>query len=176
MKKKLILVVVAMLTVSFIAIGCGENKENASKEKNNEVTQVNENSKPEVKAETKAEEENGNKITKDDNYGQSKVANIESNKSSSSTNEGSNYKVNSRDSENSNLNNKKSLQSNQESKKTETPVVQAEPTGDYVYVNGGKSKSNKYHKSPTVHKMEGAVKMTREQAESQGYVACKKCY
>lgn len=47
---------------------------------------------------------------------------------------------------------------------------------EYVYANGGKSKSNKYHSSPNAHKMEGSIKMTKQQAESQGYVACKKCY
>ncbi|MDI7817628.1 hypothetical protein QMM58_14730 [Clostridioides difficile] len=45
-----------------------------------------------------------------------------------------------------------------------------------VYANGGKSKSNKYHSSPTAHNMEGAIPMSREEAESKGYVACKRCY
>lgn len=45
-----------------------------------------------------------------------------------------------------------------------------------VYANGGKSKSNKYHSSPTAHNMEGAIQMSREEAEAKGYVACKRCY
>ncbi|MGX9757156.1 hypothetical protein ACWYRQ_12800 [Clostridioides difficile] len=45
-----------------------------------------------------------------------------------------------------------------------------------VYANGGKSKSNKYHSYPTAHNMEGAIQMSREEAEAKGYVACKRCY
>ena len=45
-----------------------------------------------------------------------------------------------------------------------------------VYANGGRSTSNKYHSSPTAHNMEGAIKMTEEEAKSKGYVACKICY
>ena len=45
-----------------------------------------------------------------------------------------------------------------------------------VYANGGTSKSNKYHKTPTAHNMEGAISMSEDQAKSQGYVACKICY
>lgn len=62
------------------------------------------------------------------------------------------------------------------SSSSEPVANQSEPQGNYVYVNGGKSKSNKYHSSPNAHKMEGAIKMTRQQAEAQGYVACQKCY
>ncbi|MCC0784366.1 hypothetical protein IR152_15100 [Clostridioides sp. ES-S-0108-01] len=49
-------------------------------------------------------------------------------------------------------------------------------TSETVYANGGSSKSNKYHSSPTAHNMEGAIPMSREEAESKGYVACKRCY
>ena len=45
-----------------------------------------------------------------------------------------------------------------------------------VYANGGSSKSNKYHSSPTAHNMEGAIKMSKSEAISKGYVACKRCY
>lgn len=49
-------------------------------------------------------------------------------------------------------------------------------TSSYVYCNGGSSSSNKYHKTSTAHGMKGAIKMTKKQAESKGYVACKLCY
>ena len=49
-------------------------------------------------------------------------------------------------------------------------------SSEIVYCNGGRSKSNKYHKTPTAHNMEGAIRMTRQQAEAAGYVACKRCY
>ncbi len=45
-----------------------------------------------------------------------------------------------------------------------------------VYANGGKSKSDKYHSSPTAHNMEGAIPMSESEAKSKGYVACKRCY
>ena len=45
-----------------------------------------------------------------------------------------------------------------------------------VYANGGSSKSNKYHKSANAHNMKGAIPMSEDQAKSNGYVACKKCY
>ena len=45
-----------------------------------------------------------------------------------------------------------------------------------VYANGGSSRSNKYHSSPTAHGMEGAIEMTKEEAEARGYVPCGKCY
>lgn len=46
----------------------------------------------------------------------------------------------------------------------------------YVYVNGGSSSSNKYHKSATAHGMKGAIKMSESTAKKKGYVACKTCY
>lgn len=49
-------------------------------------------------------------------------------------------------------------------------------SGSVVYANGGSSKSNKYHSSPTAHNMEGAIKMSEDEAKSRGYVACKRCY
>lgn len=49
----------------------------------------------------------------------------------------------------------------------------SEPT---VYTNGGKSKSNKYHSSPTAHNMEGAIGMSESEAKANGYVPCGKCY
>lgn len=46
----------------------------------------------------------------------------------------------------------------------------------YVYCNGGRSSSNKYHSSAHAHGMKDAIKMTKEQAEASGYIACKTCY
>lgn len=42
-----------------------------------------------------------------------------------------------------------------------------------VYVNKGESESNIYHKSKDAHKMEGAIEMTKEEAEKNKYRACK---
>ncbi|TAN63966.1 ABC transporter permease [Paraclostridium sordellii 8483] len=55
---------------------------------------------------------------------------------------------------------------------------QQEPqtSGATVYANGGKSKSNKYHSSPTAHNMEGAIGMSESEAKANGYVPCGKCY
>lgn len=47
---------------------------------------------------------------------------------------------------------------------------------EYVYCNGGRSSSNKYHSSAHAHGMKGAIKMTKKQAEASGYIACKRCY
>lgn len=49
-------------------------------------------------------------------------------------------------------------------------------SSEIVYLNGGSSKSNKYHSSANAHNMEGAIKTTLKKAKSQGYVACKRCY
>lgn len=56
------------------------------------------------------------------------------------------------------------------------PIHDHEEEVEYVYWNGGRSTSNKYHKHSNCSGMKGAVKMTREEAENRGYVACKKCY
>lgn len=47
---------------------------------------------------------------------------------------------------------------------------------EYVFVNGGASSSNKYHKYPDSHGMDGAEKMTKKAAEEAGYEPCSKCY
>lgn len=49
-------------------------------------------------------------------------------------------------------------------------------TSGIVYANGGSSSSNKYHKSPNAHGMKDAIKMTRNQAKSKGYIPCGSCY
>ena len=46
------------------------------------------------------------------------------------------------------------------------------PSGT-VYWNGGSSQSKIYHKSATVHNMKDAVPMTKAQAKSYGFRACK---
>ena len=46
----------------------------------------------------------------------------------------------------------------------------------YVYWNGGSSRSRIYHKTSKAHGMKGAVKMTKKQAKSRGYRACKSCW
>ena len=49
------------------------------------------------------------------------------------------------------------------------------PSGT-VYWNGGSSQSKIYHKSATVHNMKDAVPMTKSQAKSYGFRACKTCW
>lgn len=57
------------------------------------------------------------------------------------------------------------------------PPPVAPPTqSSTVYANGGSFSSNKYHKSANAHGMKGAIKMTKNQAISKGYVACGSCY
>lgn len=56
------------------------------------------------------------------------------------------------------------------------PVAPPQNQGNMVYANGGSSTSNKYHSTPTAHKMEGAIKMSENDAKAKGYVACQKCY
>lgn len=45
-----------------------------------------------------------------------------------------------------------------------------------VYVNGGSSSSNKYHKTAISHGMKEAIKMTESEAKKKGYVACNACF
>ena len=47
---------------------------------------------------------------------------------------------------------------------------------EYVFINGGASSSNKYHKHPDSHGMDGAERMTKKAAEEAGYEPCSKCY
>ena len=65
---------------------------------------------------------------------------------------------------------------NVQKKQTDDKVEVKEDTKEYVYWNGGSSTSNKYHRRSNCSGMKGAVKMTREEARSKGYVGCKKCY
>lgn len=72
---------------------------------------------------------------------------------------------------NNNISNKRNYNSNKDVSNNSN-----DHTEDYVYANGGRSTSNKYHSSAHAHGMEGAIKMTREEAEANGYVACQRCY
>lgn len=45
-----------------------------------------------------------------------------------------------------------------------------------IYWNGGKSKSKIYHRTVTAHGMKDAVPMTKSQAKSHGFRACKTCW
>ena len=47
---------------------------------------------------------------------------------------------------------------------------------EYVFINGGASSSNKYHKHPDSHGMDGAERMTKKAAEEAGYEPCSKCF
>lgn len=85
---------------------------------------------------------------------------------SSSPNKGSNSSSYNNTSSSSNV-------SNQEESNSKN--IQSE-SSETVYANGGHSKSSIYHSSPTAHKMEGAIAMSKSEAISRGYVACKKCY
>lgn len=49
-------------------------------------------------------------------------------------------------------------------------------SSEIVYANGGRYKSSIYHSSPSAHNMEGAIAMSKSEAISRGYVACKRCY
>lgn len=49
-------------------------------------------------------------------------------------------------------------------------------SSNVVYANSGSSSSNKYHSSANAHNMKGAIKMTEEEAKSEGYVPCGLCY
>lgn len=58
----------------------------------------------------------------------------------------------------------------------EEPTPPVEDTSSIVYANGGSSSSNKYHKSSNSHGMKESIKMSRNEAESKGYIPCKTCF
>ncbi|XTR38739.1 hypothetical protein ACQQ2T_04995 [Paraclostridium tenue] len=66
--------------------------------------------------------------------------------------------------------------SNSSSQDSSSNEISQNESSETVYANGGSSKSNKYHSSPTAHNMEGAIAMSKSEAISRGYVACKRCY
>ena len=184
-------------------VGCAEeqqskvkqNNETTVQSENNESTQTNAgaeinkyNTKQyDFRNKTSSNSSNNTSSTFSENY---KVGNDNTkaeSKSSIVENESSSKKASS-SSNNQNYNKKVTKEStvsvpakNELSKKTrlDNSVLVEQESSDstgYVYANGERDKSNKYHSTPTAHRMEGAIKMTRQQAEAQGYVACKKCF
>lgn len=91
-----------------------------------------------------------------------------SNKESDKTNSHKENNSSSSNNTNSSSNVSNQAESNYENTQSES--------SETVYANGGHSRSNKYHSSPTAHNMEGAIAMSKSEAISKGYVACKKCY
>ena len=55
------------------------------------------------------------------------------------------------------------------------PIPQP-PVVTTVYINGGSSSSNKYHKSSYSHGMKEAVPMNRSEADKKGYIPCHSCF
>ncbi|RDY28198.1 nuclease [Romboutsia weinsteinii] len=49
-------------------------------------------------------------------------------------------------------------------------------SSEVVYLNGGKSSSNVFHKSSNAHGMKGAVKTTKKDAIDKGYTPCSSCF
>ena len=49
------------------------------------------------------------------------------------------------------------------------------PSGT-IYWNGGSSQSKIYHRNATIHNMKEAAPMTKAQAKSYGFRACKTCW
>lgn len=103
--------------------------------------------------------------------------------SSSSSNTGSSKKESnqgssssSNDSGSSNNISSSGGSSNSSSQDSSSNEISQNESSETVYANGGSSKSNKYHSSPTAHNMEGAIAMSKSEAISRGYVACKRCY
>lgn len=117
-----------------------------------------------IKDKEKTKKEKGTvEITDTKENKQGSVEIIDSGKVSSNSNTSSNNINNSED---------KSNEVSYSVEEQQEPQT-SEPT---VYANGGKSKSNKYHSSPTAHNMEGAIGMSESEAKANGYVPCGKCY
>lgn len=51
-----------------------------------------------------------------------------------------------------------------------------EEFSEMVYINEGISSSNKFHARPDAHNMDGAIAMSRSDAERLGFVPCGKCF
>ena len=132
-----------------------ENKEYAKKisDLENNISQLNE------------------KVAKQDVVKQQEV--VSSN--SSGSNKGSNSSSPNKGSNSSSSNNTSSSSNVSNQEESNSKNIQSE-SSETVYANGGHSKSSIYHSSPTAHKMEGAIAMSKSEAISRGYVACKKCY
>lgn len=85
-------------------------------------------------------------------------------------------KANNNSNTNSNNVGNSKVASNESSDFVEEQQETIQNSGSTVYANGGKSKSNKYHSSPTAHNMEGSIGMSESEAKANGYVPCGKCY
>ncbi len=166
--KKLSLILITVLLLGFFSVGCSSNKNEKAEEQKSIATQSEEENKEKVNNSTleKEQKEDIKEEPKEEVKEEAKEevkSNVIEEKSS----------VKDESSVSKNSSNKNNETPNNEEEKSNDDVSNE---GEYVYANGGKSKSNKYHSSPNAHKMEGSIKMTKQQAESQGYVACKKCY
>lgn len=49
-------------------------------------------------------------------------------------------------------------------------------SGNIVYINGGKSSSNLYHKEIDSHGMKGGIKINEDDAKNEGYKPCGTCF
>ncbi|MBU5336268.1 hypothetical protein [Intestinibacter bartlettii] len=105
------------------------------------------------------------------------TSNVSSNNSDNSTNNSNSNNIsNSSNSSNSTYKNNSSNSSSYSTNSSSSSYSNNSSSSQIVYCNGGKYTSNKYHKSPTAHNMEGAIKMTKQDAQAAGYVPCKTCY
>ena len=185
MKKKILLILITVFLLAFFVGGCsGEDQSNTVHKETTVQSEKNESTKnnyeTEVSKDNAKQEDSvkGGSDTSNSNLESANESFKEESKSSIVANEDSGKEVQS--SSNKNYNEKvtkeptTSAPNKNESSDDSVPVK--EESSDYVYANGGRHKSNKYHSTPTAHRMEGAIKMTRQQAEAQGYVACKKCF
>lgn len=188
MKKKLLAILTAIFMLSFIMVGCGEETQSKTEQTKENIVQSDNTTSAKSDTETKVDsnkaDEAKNTTSTNTNTNSSTSSNNTSSKASgtsgvvsggATTSSGSNSSSSGNYTKSSTTHSSQPKESTKKS--TPAPAQQVDSgSGDYVYANGGRSKSNKYHSSPHAHKMEGAIKMTRQQAETQGYVACKKCF
>ncbi|MDU1202739.1 MAG: hypothetical protein E7A06_07290 [Clostridiales bacterium] len=128
-------------------------------------------------ASTEKDSEDATDSTTDSNDSSDNTTTSSDNSSSSSTSNNSNISSNYSSNNSSSYTSKNSSSySGNSSSSYSGSSSSSYGSSEIVYCNGGRSKSNKYHKTPTAHNMEGAIRMTRQQAEAAGYVACKRCY
>ncbi|ELC8442638.1 hypothetical protein QYB59_001665 [Clostridium perfringens] len=190
MKKKLLAILTAIFMLSFIMVGCGEEPQSKTEQTKENIVQSDNITSAKSDTETKADSTKSDeaKNTTSTNTNISTSSNNTPSNTSSKASEtsgvvsgGSTTSSGSNSSSSGNYTKSSTTHSSQPKastkKSTPAPAQQVDSeSGNYVYANGGRSKSNKYHSSPHAHKMEGAIKMTVQQAEAQGYVACKKCF
>lgn len=129
---------------------------------------------------SKTDEENTTEVAKDTNKEDTTSNKI--NSTSSSTNSSNSYSKPSYSNSSSNSSYSGSTSSSSSSytkpnySSSGSSSSSSNSGGSTVYCNGGTSKSNKYHKSPTAHGMEGAIPMSVNAAKANGYVPCGSCY